>query len=74
MELTSDEEVENLIKPNATDGGYLQTWEQGFTPPSPFLLNAVQRKVKVKKYLFMKYNKKIQNLVFQEKIFKNLQK
>ena len=29
-------------------------------------------KVKVKNYLFMKYNKNIQNKVFQEKIFKNL--
>ena len=28
--------------------------------------------VKVKNYLFMKYNKNIQNKVFQEKIFKNL--
>ena len=32
----------------------------------------VKVKSKVKNYLFMKYNKNIQNKVFQEKIFKNL--
>ena len=32
----------------------------------------IQSKSKVKNYLFMKYNKNIQNKVFSEKIFKNL--
>ena len=39
--------------------------------PPPILVYVVKVE-KVKNYLFMKYNKNIQNKVFQEKIFKNL--
>ena len=35
------------------------------------MINSIS-KSKVKNYLFMKYNKNIQNKVYQEKIFKNL--